>query len=437
MDVFNLFILLAILMGIYTYYEGIEFSSLIIYLSLFALLILYFGGKQYLREGFDDAEALEASRNGTAVVRSKEVPLGTTDASIGTVTGNDEDVAYVDEATGAVSDKPIETPVNMDEIAKPFATSPINSLAEYDDPVTSEMLLSDLNPDGTELDAVATNEGERSDEMSRAIKNQQMFNRKFEWSNNLPPSSIVQQIQQSKWNATLNETAAPYKMAGTEAEASADATADATAEGFANKKKAAKPLTPPKHGKPSKRAKKAEGFVGSIGASASAAPLNQLKASGDNYSAVDGSSMQPVDLDKLEAEERAILQTFNPTRSASELGTYNVQDVAELLDKYYTKQGKRASFYKREDGVYEVFETEELKPKIEWEDENDQPERAEEGKDMTGEINVPKGVAEYSAKLDPFFEPRQSTRPNRADYTAWTPGLERMFAPTEPTQQWY
>ena len=56
---------------------------------------------------------------------------------------------------------------------------------------------------------------------------------------------------------------------------------------------------------------------------------------------------------------------------------------------------------------------------------------------MTGDINVPKGVAEYSAKLDPFFEPRQSTRPNRTDYTAWTPGLERMFAPTEPTQQWY
>ena len=423
MDVFNLFILLAILMGIYTYYEGIEFSSLIIYLSLFALLILYFGGKQYLREGFNDAEALEASRNGTAVVRSKEVPIGT-------ITGNDEDVAYVDEATGAISDKPIETPVNMDEIAKPFATSPINSLAEYDDPVTSEMLLSDLNPDGTELDAIATNEGERSDEMSRAIKNQGTFNRKFEWSNNLPPSSIVQQIQQSKWNATLNETAAPYKMA-----VGADADAAAVAEGFTGcgaAKKKTEGFTSCGATK-----KKAEGFVGSIGASMSATPISQLKTTGDNYSAVDGSSMQPVDLDKLEAEERAILQTFNPTRSASELGTYNVQDVAELLDNYYTKQGKRASFYKREDGTYEVFETEELKPKIEWEDEAPEPERAEEGKDMTGEINVPKGVAEYSAKLDPFFEPRQSTRPNRNDYTAWTPGLERMFAPTEPTQQWY
>ncbi len=424
MDVFNLFILLAILMGIYTYYQGIETSSLVIYLSLFALIILYFGGKQYLREGFNDAEALEASRNGQVVKRSTEIRLGTANSD-----GTD-DIQYLDEATGTLSDKPAETPILMDEIAKPFATTPINSLAEYDDPSTSEMLLSDLNPDGTELDAVATNEGERSDEMSRAIKNQKVFDRKFEWSTNLPPSSIVQQIQQSKWNATLNETAAPYKM-----EVGATNNSTENIEGFTScgtKKKEGFTSCGTK--------KKAEGFVASIGANPTAsgsASLNALKTTGDNYSAVDGSSMQPVDLDKLEAEERAILQTFNPTRSASELGTYNVQDVAELLDNYYTKQGKRASFYKRKDGVYEVFETEDLKPKIEWEDEVAEPERAEEGKDMTGEIQVPKGVAEYSAKLDPFFEPRQSTRPNRSDYTAWTPGLERMFAPTEPTQQWY
>ena len=416
MDVFNLFILLAILMGIYTYYEGIQYSSLIIYLSLFALITLYFGGKQYLREGFDDVEALEASRNGMVVQRSKEVRLGTVGDE------GEENVSYVNEKTGAVSDKPVETPISMDEISKPFATTPINSLAEYDDPTTSEMLLSDLNPDGTEMDTIAANEGERSGEMSRAIKNQGTFDRKFEWSNNLPPSSIVQQIQQSKWSATLNETAAPYKMT-----VGADA-----AEGFTScgAKKIEKFTS-------CGAKKKAEGFVASIGASMSAAPIGQLKTTGDNYSAIDGSSMKPVDLDKLEAEERAILQTFNPTRSGSELGTYNVQDVAELLDNYYTKQGKRASFYKRDDGTYEVFETEDLKPKIEFEDEAPEPERAEEGKDMTGDIHVPKGVADYSAKLDPFFEPRQSTRPNRTDYTAWTPGLERMFAPTEPTQQWY
>jgi hypothetical protein len=38
--------------------------------------------------------------------------------------------------------------------------------------------------------------------------------------------------------------------------------------------------------------------------------------------------------------------------------------------------------------------------------------------------------------LDPFFEPTTSTRADRSDYTKWTPGLQRMFAPTYPTADW-
>ncbi len=92
---------------------------------------------------------------------------------------------------------------------------------------------------------------------------------------------------------------------------------------------------------------------------------------------------------------------------------------------------------KREDGVYEVFETEEKKEKVVYEEEEPDVAREEFGDDMTDTITVPKGVAQYSSKLDPFFEPRQAMRANRQDYTAFTPGLERMFAPTEPMQQWY
>ena len=181
------------------------------------------------------------------------------------------------------------------------------------------------------------------------------------------------------------------------------------------------------------RNRRAEGFIGTINGGAGG--NNTLKKAGDIYSDINGSNLEPVDLDKIEAEERKILQTFQPTKSGSELGSYNPDDVAELLDKYYTKQGKKASYYKREDGVYEVFETEDLDPKIEFEGEEPQPDR--ESNDMTNQIAVPGGVTKYAATLDPFFEPRQSTRPNRQDYTAWTPGLERMFAPTEPKEAWY
>lgn len=454
MDIFNLFLLIAILMGIYTYYEGMQFSSLIIYLSLFALLILYFGGKQYLRESFeaDMGPSIIANNQGTPVKRSDAIRLGTS-------TGSAEDILYMDQETGKLSDKPTETEVSMTDIIKPFAMTPINSLAEYDDPVASNMLLSDLNPDSTEVDAVAGNEGEKGQVMSDEIKNAKMLNRKFEWSNNLPPNSIVQQIQQASWQKSdLGLTAGTFKpTGGSDADAVAVAPQGGSAttegfacgtcdkrkqgfancqkrkEGFANCQKRKEGFANCQKPKQGFKNRKAEGFIGTINGGAGG--NNTLKKAGDIYSDINGSNLEPVDLDMIEAEERKILQTFQPTRSGSELGTYNPDDVAELLDKYYSKKGQQATYYKREDGTYEVFEVEELEPEIQYEDEAPQPDRASE--DMTNQIAVPSGVTKYAATLDPFFEPRQSTRPNRQDYTAWTPGLERMFAPTEPKEAWY
>ncbi len=415
MDVINIFLLIAILMGVYTYYEGMQFSSLVIYLALFAMLILYFGGKQYLRESFQSLEnpagaadfGPERVQNSepAGVVRSREIKLGT-------VTGDpDDQTIYVNESTGQVSDKPFESPVDMREIAKPFAQTPINSLHEYDDPSSDGMLLTDLNQDRTEVDAIANNEGERGGRQeSDYIKNQRILDMKFEWSKNLPPSSIVQQVQQSKWNASLNETAATFKPSVPTGSASQK-------EGFEG----------------SCKQRKAEGFLGAINGGAA----GQVMKTGDIYEDIDGNNLQPVDTTKLEQEERAILNTFEFKRSSSDIGSYNPDDVAELLDKYYSKEKKNAYYVRREDGVYEVFETVDKDPKIEYEDEAPEPAREEMGDDMTQAIQVPKGVAQYSSKLDPFFEARQSMRPSRQDYTAWTPGLERMFAPTEPTQQWY
>ncbi len=407
-----------------------EFSSLVIFLSFIALLILYFGGKQYLRESFEDnakqpldaggppdlGPSIVANNQGTVVRRSDKIVLGTPNSS-----GSDE-VLYMDQQTGELSDKPKETEITMTDVIKPFTTTPINSLAEYDDPSSSNLLLSDLNPDGTEVDAVASNEGEKGQVMSDAIKNARMLERKFEWSNNLPPSSIVQQTQQAAWQKSdLGLTAGKFTPSGSDAEA-AKPMGGSNVEGFACN------ACGPKKTLQGFRSRKAEGFVGAMN-------MANTDAAENNYRAIDGSQMEPVDLDKLEAEERKILQTFQPTRSGSEIGAYNPDDVAELLDKYYSKQGKQASYYKRDDGVYEVFEVADLEEEVVYEDEAPQPARGDG--DMTNQIDVPGGVTRYAATLDPFYEPRQTTRPDRTDYTAWTPGLERMFAPTEPKEAWY
>jgi len=296
------------------------------------------------------------------------------------------DVMYEDAATGEVSDKPTEAEVPLVDNELPYATSAILELADYDDPASSGMLLGDLNPDETELDRIAAEEGERGQDVSRAIVNKKMIDKQFEWSRNLPPSSIVQQIQQSKWNAGLGVSAAPF----------ADPKAGSATEGFQS---------------------------GSSGSSKKS-----------QYDDINGSNLQPPDMDKVEAEERKILATYNPKLS-KDMMEYDPEDVKKLLDKVYKVQGKKPHYYKRDDGVIEVYETTDVDPKI-WYEGEEEPERAKEG-DGTDAVAVPQGVARYASGMDPFFESRQTTRPDRNDYTAWTPGLERMFAPTNPTEAWY
>lgn len=391
MDVMNFFLLFAIGLGAYTYFAGLSAGPITIALMVVGMLVLYVGGKQYLPDNFANKESFASGSfpseagpipdivgvsEATLVPRSKEF--------LGGASGSD--VMYEDAATGEVSDKPTEAEVPLVDNELPYATSPIMELADYDDPASSGMLLGDLNPDETELDRIAAEEGERGQDVSRAIINKKVLDKQFEWSRNLPPSSIVQQIQQSKWNAGLNVSAAPY--------------------------------VDPKAGSQTQ-----EGFV----SGSSTTKKSQ-------YDDINGSNLQPPDMDKVEAEERKILATYNPKLS-KDMMEYDPEDVKKLLDKVYKVQGKKPHYYKRDDGVIEVYETTELEPKI-WYEGEEEPERADKN-DGTDTVAVPQGVARYAAGMDPFFEARQSTRPDRNDYTAWTPGLERMFAPTNPTEAWY
>ena len=396
MDGLNLFLVVAIGVAAYTWFAGMSAGPIVLVLVIVGMLAVYLGGKQYMRESFEDGadttNTPEAVRSTNLVAQSDAITVPRTEERVIDLGGSGSDsdgtiTTYRDSLTGSLIDKPreVEVPMKMNQL--PYATTGIMSLYDYDDPSSSHMLLSDLNPDETELDTVAANTGERSsDAASRAIKNQRLFDKQFEWSNNLPPNSVAQQTQQSKWKALKG--------------ASGSTT---------------------------------EGFVDSDFASVSGPNATNPSGAVD-FASVSGANMAPPDLDSIEAEERMILQTFEPVKSTG-LSTYDPDDVQLLIDKVYTAKGKRASYVKRDDGVYEVFETEDLDPEITYEGEEEQPKR--ESGDGTDTVAVPQGVAKYAAAIDPFFEPRQTTRPNRADYTAWTPGLERMFAPTEPKTQWY
>ena len=151
------------------------------------------------------------------------------------------------------------------------------------------------------------------------------------------------------------------------------------------------------------------------------------------FAAIEGFAVFPPDLDKAEADEQKLLKTYVP--ACSKDIKYDVDDAKELIRQIYDKKGQVAKIDVRNDGVYEVYEVQDKDPKIEW--EGDAPSAPASVEDNESTIAVPTMVKDLSAGLDPFFNTSPRLRSARTDYTQWTPGLERAFAPTYPTKNWY
>lgn len=159
----------------------------------------------------------------------------------------------------------------------------------------------------------------------------------------------------------------------------------------------------------------------------------------DYYREIDGSNMELPDKYAQDAEEKKLLQTYKPECSKGLL-EYSVDDVRTLVDKIYSKKGLVPVIEKSNQGqnVWEIVEVKEKDPKIVWEDEVER-ETERQMMEKRGEevIEVPYTATDVAAGLDPFFQARNSVRDQKFDYTEWTPGLERMFAPTYPIKNWF
>jgi hypothetical protein len=157
------------------------------------------------------------------------------------------------------------------------------------------------------------------------------------------------------------------------------------------------------------------------------------------YNEINGSDMTPPDTAAMEAEEKKILQTYKPECSKGLL-QYSVDDVRGLVDRIYGKKDLIPVIEKSKQGenIWEITEVKEKNPHIVWEDDiQRQTERQKMDKRGEEVIEVPYTASDIAAGLDPFFQARNSVRDGRTDYYQWTPGLERMFAPTFPIKAWY
>ena len=157
------------------------------------------------------------------------------------------------------------------------------------------------------------------------------------------------------------------------------------------------------------------------------------RGSSNPYASISNTAVVPPDTLAAEQQERRLLTTYEP-KKAGDLITYNVEDAMEVIKKIYDKKGEIADVKKRENNVYEIVGSRKKNEKVVYEDTDTESPPVS----TNASIKVPPAVNDLGSSRDPFFEMKdRNTRQDKWNYREWTPGLERMFAPTEPRANWY
>jgi hypothetical protein len=175
---------------------------------------------------------------------------------------------------------------------------------------------------------------------------------------------------------------------------------------------------------------------------ADAAAKAEVMQKHNPYREVDGTNMTPPDSKAAEDAERDILATYVP-KKPGELTTYDLDDAEEIVKRIYTAKGLVAYTKRGDNNTVTIMSTRKIDEPVVYEDEYSE-KGAPTGTDAVkeageGTVDVPVNIINLGPK-DPFFTPvsqESRTRGEKWDYTSWTPGLERMFAPTEAQTKWY
>jgi hypothetical protein len=158
---------------------------------------------------------------------------------------------------------------------------------------------------------------------------------------------------------------------------------------------------------------------------------------------IDGTNAIPPDTTSVEMEERKLLQTYQ-SPSAQDLLKYDPENQTpeQLIKDIYDVRGLVPTVaHKEGTNVYEIIGVRRKDEKVVYDDE-EAPAGAEPVA-AAGEMTVapPQAASDMAASTDPYYDKAgagaQGSRMDRWNYRAWTPNLERMFAPTEATDKWY
>jgi hypothetical protein len=158
--------------------------------------------------------------------------------------------------------------------------------------------------------------------------------------------------------------------------------------------------------------------------------------SGVFFKDLEGAPVLPPDVDSAEIREKAALAAYKSS-TPNELLEHKVEDVAVLVKKMYADDPNWEPVVERVgENEYRVSE---LRPKA-------RKEKYAENQDMTVERAKENGIVTSveveGGRTDPYFDKQGVLDYSNdrfweyKDFKQWTPGLERMFAPTLDTTNW-
>jgi hypothetical protein len=165
--------------------------------------------------------------------------------------------------------------------------------------------------------------------------------------------------------------------------------------------------------------------------------------SGAFFKNMEGAGVMPPDQEALEAREKAILAAYKPTDISKHTVDSETEQVGKLVSKLYENDPAwEPVIEKTGENQWAVTELRPKPRKETWED--DTPSVALAESQGLASANPVASIQIYDRQMnDPAFDKRGvSDYDNNkfwdyANFNKWTPGLERMFAPTADTKDWY
>lgn len=162
------------------------------------------------------------------------------------------------------------------------------------------------------------------------------------------------------------------------------------------------------------------------------------------FSNMDGKQILPPDEEALKLKEQAILSAYRPTAISKHVMDSEMERVAQLVSKVYENDPNwEPVVEKTGEHQYSVVELRPKARKEKWEDSETTTVAMAESQGLVS-TNPTASIQMYDRHMnDPYFDKQgiKDTDNDRfwsyQDFNKWTPGLERMFAPTAETKAWY